>query len=59
MSNNELLTDSNSVSNSELSKDNYTTIQLSPGFPKALRLLEIKAYSNMINEIYCKIIDAF
>ncbi|CAG8832706.1 1035_t:CDS:2, partial [Cetraspora pellucida] len=58
-SDNELLTDSNSVLNSESSEDNHTTIQLSPRFPEALRLLEIKAHSNMTNEMYCKIIDAF
>ncbi|CAG8558042.1 5689_t:CDS:2, partial [Racocetra persica] len=52
-SDDELLTDSNSVSN------NNTAIQLPPGFSEALRLLEIKAHSNMTNDMYSEIMDAF
>ncbi|CAG8547255.1 3478_t:CDS:2, partial [Gigaspora rosea] len=55
----ELLTDSNSVSNSESDENYHATIQLSPRFPEALKLLEIKAHSNMINEMYCEIMNAF
>ncbi|CAG8780873.1 10017_t:CDS:2, partial [Racocetra fulgida] len=58
-SDDELLTDSNSVSNNELSKDDNTAIQLPPSFSEALRLLEIKAHSNMTDDMYSKIIDAF
>ncbi|CAG8834465.1 7974_t:CDS:2, partial [Gigaspora margarita] len=58
-SDNELLTDSNSVLNSESSKDNHTIIQLSSGFLEALRLLEIKAHSNMMNKMYYKIMNTF
>ncbi|CAG8671817.1 10006_t:CDS:2 [Gigaspora rosea] len=63
------LTDSNLVSSSKLTKNlasssestknsvssNHMTIHLPPGFPKALRLLEIKAHSNMMNEMYLSI----
>ena len=34
-------------------------IQLPPGFPEALRLLEIKSHSNMTNNMYREIIEAF
>jgi hypothetical protein len=34
-------------------------IQLSPGFPETLRLLKIKSYSNLTNNMYCKIIKTF
>ncbi|CAB4491114.1 unnamed protein product [Rhizophagus irregularis] len=49
--------DSNSVLNnmqdvsSQDSSEDGDTIQLPPGFPEALRLLEIKAHSNMPNKI--------
>ncbi|CAG8560944.1 87_t:CDS:2 [Cetraspora pellucida] len=58
-SDNELLTDSNSVSNSKSNEDYHTTIQLPPGFSEAYRLLEIKVHSNMTNETFRKIMDAF
>ncbi|GES88052.1 transposase domain-containing protein [Rhizophagus clarus] len=66
-SNNELLTDdSNSVlststqneSNQDSENEN-ANIQLPPGFPEALRLLEIKSHSNMTNNMYREIIEAF
>ncbi|CAG8846096.1 30869_t:CDS:2, partial [Gigaspora margarita] len=52
LSNNDTLTDSDLMLNNESSKDNDTVIQLLSGFSEALRLLEIKAYSNMTNNIY-------
>ncbi|CAG8704401.1 23008_t:CDS:2, partial [Gigaspora rosea] len=59
LSDNDTLTDSDSISNSKLSKDNDTIIQLPSGFSEALRLLEIKAHSNMTNDMYSEIMDAF
>ncbi|CAG8805058.1 26010_t:CDS:1, partial [Racocetra persica] len=37
----------------------HTTIQLSLKFSEALRLLEIKVHSYIINKMYRKIMDAF
>ncbi|CAB4444585.1 unnamed protein product [Rhizophagus irregularis] len=56
-SDSELMTDSSSVSNNSIQEN--TNIQLPPGFPEALRLLEIKAHSNMTNDMYSKIMEAF
>ncbi|GES76293.1 transposase domain-containing protein [Rhizophagus clarus] len=57
-SNSVLSTSTQNESNQDSENEN-ANIQLPPGFPEALRLLEIKSHSNMTNNMYREIIEAF